>query len=229
MDGYERFLLRNAGGDDIRLSTAAHNSARFPLISPPGTVRNNQDQAIVDRIVDGGYFENYGALGAKEIALAVHAVQPQLAPLVIVISNDPNDLLSPSDDSPNAKKQLQTQLKQQVQKARAEVNTTEWVTDVAAPVTTVANARTAHGILGVDELHSTLHAVIPECDELLIQVRVWPQNGRDLSMSWWESTPVQRQLHRQTEGSNDKNQNSARLNAIWTLMKAASGCAITRQ
>ncbi len=227
--GYERFLLRDAGGNDIRLSTAAHNSARFPLISPPGTVRNNQDQAIVDRIVDGGYFENYGAVGAKEIALAVHAVQPQLAPLVIVISNDPNDLLSPRDDAPDAKEQLLTQLGKQVQKARAAVNTTEWMTDISAPVTTIANARTAHGILGVDELHSTLHAAIPGCDELVIQVRVWPQNGRDLSMSWWELTPVQRQLHRQTEGSNDKNQNSTRLNAIWAVMKATSSCAATRQ
>ena len=36
--------------DDIRLSTAAHNSARFPIVSPAGEIRN-----------DGGYFENYGA------------------------------------------------------------------------------------------------------------------------------------------------------------------------
>jgi hypothetical protein len=229
LGGYERYLLRDAGGDDVRLSTAALNSARFPLISPPGTVRNNQDQAIVDRIVDGGYFENYGALGAKELALAVHAAQPQLAPLVIVISNDPNDLLDPSDDSPNAKGQLLAQLSQQVQNARAEINTTEWVTDIAAPLTTIANARTAHGILGVDELHSTLHAAIPGCDELLIQVRVWPQNGKELSMSWWESTPVQRQLHRQTEGGNDKNQNSTHLDAIWMLMKATSSCAAIKQ
>jgi hypothetical protein len=32
---FERFMLRNSGGNDVRLSTAAHNSARFPLISPP--------------------------------------------------------------------------------------------------------------------------------------------------------------------------------------------------
>src|SRR3982751_6448640 len=57
----ERYFLRGSQGDDVRLSTAAHNSARFPFISPPGSVRN-QDQKLVDRIVDGGYFENYGAL-----------------------------------------------------------------------------------------------------------------------------------------------------------------------
>jgi hypothetical protein len=226
--GYERYLLHDAGGDDVRLSTAAHNSARFPLISPPGTVRN-KNQAIVDRIVDGGYFENYGALGAKELALAVHAVQPELAPFVIVISNDPSDLLDPSDDSPNAKGELLAELSHQVQNARAEVNTTEWMTDIAAPVTTIANARTAHGILAVDELHSALHKAISGCDELLIQVRVWPQNGTELSMSWWESTPIQRQLHRQTEGSDDKNRNNIHLNAIWALMKETSSCAGTKQ
>ncbi|SHG03810.1 hypothetical protein [Bradyrhizobium erythrophlei] len=225
--GFERYLLRDAGGDDIRLSTAALNSARFPLISPPGAVRN-QDQAIVDRIVDGGYFENYGALGAKELALAVHAAQPQLAPFVIVISNDPNDLLDSSDDSPNAKTQPPAQLGDRVEKARAKVNTTEWLTDISAPVTTIANARSAHGILGVDQLHSTLRDAIPGCDELLIKVRVWPQYGKELSMSWWESAPIQRQLHRQTEGTNDQNQNGTHLDAIWALMKTTSSCAATK-
>jgi hypothetical protein len=62
------------GFDDVFLSTAAHNSARFPLISPPGTIRNT-DGAIVDRIVDGGYFENSGALGAKELAQAIRAIE----------------------------------------------------------------------------------------------------------------------------------------------------------
>src|SRR5262249_32732161 len=73
----ERYLLSGREGDDVRLSTAAHNSARFPFISPPGSIRN-QDNMLADRIVDGGYFENYGALTAKELALAVHAVAPQL-------------------------------------------------------------------------------------------------------------------------------------------------------
>ncbi len=73
--------------DDVRLSTAAHNSARFPIISPPGAIRNREHQ-IVDRIVDGGYFENYGALSAMELAQAVHAIEPKLAPFVLVVSND---------------------------------------------------------------------------------------------------------------------------------------------
>jgi hypothetical protein len=76
--------------DDVLLSTAAHNSARFPLISPPGSIRNT-DGVIVDRIVDGGYFENSGALGAKELALGIRAIDPSLLPFVLIISNDPDD------------------------------------------------------------------------------------------------------------------------------------------
>jgi len=214
LGGFERYQLRDTNGSDIRLSTAAHNSARFPLISPPGSIRNNE-QMVVDRIVDGGYFENYGALGAKELALAVHAVQPQLAPLVIVISNDPNDPLGPGDDA----------VPDQPNPPRPQVDGGEFITDATAPVTTFANARTAHGILGVDELRSTLRAAIPDCAQRMIQVRVWPDNGKPLSMSWWESSLMQRQMHRQTEVGTEKNQNSEHLDAIWTQLKAKSNCA----
>jgi hypothetical protein len=224
ISSFARYLQRRNQGDDIRMSTAAHNSARFPLISPPGSIRNG-DQALVDRIVDGGYFENYGALSAKELALAVHAVQPDLKPLVVVISNDPADLLRSSDDAvPDQSDGLQPVTASH-----------EIVSDVSAPLTTVANSQTAHGILGVEELRSALHAAIHECPVLVIQVRVWPDKDsthKPLSMSWWESTFVQRQLHRQTEESRDpaansgadQNQNMAHLQAIWREMENSS-CA----
>src|SRR5262249_16242304 len=38
---------------DVRLSTAALLSARFPVISPPGNILNAKDQ-ILSRIIDGG-------------------------------------------------------------------------------------------------------------------------------------------------------------------------------
>ena len=210
---FERYLLRGTTGDDVSLSTAAHNSARFPFISPPGSIRNAQAQMIVDRIVDGGYFENYGALAAKELALAVHAIQPTLKPLVIVISNDPGDLLDLGDSSPTRGRS---------KPPRPQIAEGEPLTDVVAPLTTFANSRTAHGIFGVAELGNALHAAIPECP-VVIQVRVWPDHGKPLSMSWWESPLVQRQLHRQTEDGKDENRNGPHLNAIWQQMKASSG------
>jgi hypothetical protein len=226
---FERYLLRGPPADDIRLSTAAHNSARFPLISPPGTVRNNSGLAIVDRIVDGGYFENYGALSAKELALAMHAVQPQLSPLVVVISNDPDDLLDSSDDSSPPSAQQATQLNTKKQKARAQVSNGDLMTDISTPVTTFANDRAAHGILGVDQLHTALRDAIPGCG-VLVKIRVWPQYRKALSMSWWESAPIQRQLHRQTEDGMDKNENRPHLDAVWQALKAtSSNCATATQ
>jgi hypothetical protein len=237
--GFERQLLnyfyRGDTLDDVQLSTAAHNSARFPFISPPGTVRNDY-QTIVDRIVDGGYFENYGALSAKELALAIHALQPGLAPLVLVISNDPDDLLDPASDTdtPAAKAQRKAQRDMQLKKARAAVDGSEPVTDVVTPVMTVVNARTAHGTLGVDQLRSALRGATPGCDVRMVHVRVWPQldnmskRSRAVSMSWWLSTPIQRHLHQQTEDTKNGNENGPRLQAVWQALKSTSSCATSR-
>jgi hypothetical protein len=231
---FQRLLLKHfyQGDilDDVQLSTAAHNSARFPFISPPGTIRN-RDHTIVDRIVDGGYFENYGALGAKELALAVYAVQPQLAPFILVISNDPDDLLDPANDSDaTAKARRMVQRATQLQKARADVSSSEPVTDVVTPLVTIANTRTAHGILGVDQLRSSLRGALPGCEVTMTHVRVWPQpeetsnRSRAVSMSWWLSSPVQRHLHQQTEGNKNANENGPRLQAVWDAMKSTSNC-----
>jgi hypothetical protein len=47
---------------DVRLSMAATNSARFPFISPAGEIVPPGRSQPVDRIVDGGYLENFGVL-----------------------------------------------------------------------------------------------------------------------------------------------------------------------
>jgi hypothetical protein len=232
--GFQRRLLtyfqERDVSDDVQLSTAAHNSARFPFISPAGAVRN-RNQAIVDRIVDGGYFENYGALTANELALAVHAVQPDLSPFVLVVSNDPDDLLNPDNDSDTATKERRKgQRAEQLKKARAAVDGSEPLTDIVTPVTTVANTRTARGILDVDELRSSLREAMPECDVRMIHVRVWPQpqetsnRSRAVSMSWWLSTPIQRHLHQQTEDTKNGNENGPRLRTVWEVMKTKSSC-----
>ena len=44
---------------------------------------------LVDRIVDGGYFENFGAQTAVELARAMITIDPELAPFVLIVSNDP--------------------------------------------------------------------------------------------------------------------------------------------
>ena len=46
---------------DVPLSTAAHASARFPIVSPPGRLPSG------GRVVDGGYFENSAATTALDV------------------------------------------------------------------------------------------------------------------------------------------------------------------
>jgi hypothetical protein len=57
-------------GRDLRLSTAAHNSARFTYVSPAGSVhaaKNGKNGKLLEHVVDGGYFENSGAATAADV------------------------------------------------------------------------------------------------------------------------------------------------------------------
>jgi hypothetical protein len=75
---------------DVPASTAAHNSARFTYVSPAGDLRHRNGA-----VIDGGYFENFGALTALELAHTATRVlndeQHQRVKLVILmISSDPD-------------------------------------------------------------------------------------------------------------------------------------------
>ena len=74
---------------DVRASTAAHNSARFTYVSPAGDLGWDHGS-----VIDGGYFENFGALSALELA---HAAQEALKKkkaeiklVILMISSDPD-------------------------------------------------------------------------------------------------------------------------------------------
>ena len=75
----------------IPLSTAVHMSARFTYLSPAGVIGSGPERR---RIVDGGYFENSGALTAAEIVavLAEHSAQhPEfdIVPIALTFSASP--------------------------------------------------------------------------------------------------------------------------------------------
>jgi hypothetical protein len=208
------FLFAPRTLDDVRLSTAAHNSARFPLISPPGSIRNRTHH-IVERIVDGGYMENYGALAALELAQAIRAVEPRLAPFVLVVSNDP-------DENPDLNP--------------AEAPDAALLTDVTIPLEAVSTTRTARGRLAVAQLEAQLETAMPGCGPNTAHIRVWPQFetapggglkkvSRPVSMSWWLSRPIQVHLHQQVEESKSGNQNQNDTAFAWRALGMTSRCA----
>ncbi len=85
--------------NEMFLSSAATTSCRFPVISPDGIIRDRNDN-IIDRIVDGGYFENDGVATAADV---VQALEGQgLHPIVLRIRNEPVEALA-SDRKLNRK------------------------------------------------------------------------------------------------------------------------------
>ena len=98
LDSFDEFNLLES---DMRASTVAHNSARFTYVSPAGKLQRKKDSGIFSEgisrgyIIDGGYFENYGALTALEVARRArseieNAKGKDVVKLVVVqISSDP--------------------------------------------------------------------------------------------------------------------------------------------
>lgn len=101
--------LQNLIGNDIRLSTAAGNSARFTYVSPAGTLPCKPSGNLFKdlwqnwfchngHVVDGGYFENFGAITALQNLQALagnSAIKQKVKPILIVISSDPLLACSP--------------------------------------------------------------------------------------------------------------------------------------
>jgi hypothetical protein len=214
------WLMGNGGaakgyGKDVRLSTAAHNSARFPIVSPPGEIYRGEK--IIDRIVDGGYFENFGAQTAVELARAMQAIDPKLAPFILIVSNDPGIPLSDKLQDPDE-------------------DTGSFITDLSGPVKAIMNSRTARGTLASDGVSRALTAMLTgECGpKNSAHIRVWPEflddkqtKVRELSFSWWLSKPVQQRLNQQTKFSDPKkhdNQDAQQVVALALTSKVPETC-----
>lgn len=95
---------------ELRLSTAVHNSARFTYVSPAGSV-NDQSGSSWGHLVDGGYFENSGSITLAEAYIAIQAAAgdsfSSIRPVVLMITNEPRqDDKAEADPSPIANELL---------------------------------------------------------------------------------------------------------------------------
>lgn len=207
---------------DVRLSTAATNSARFPVISPPGAIYQ-VDTDVVDRIVDGGYFENFGAESALELAQAIVDVEPALAPFILVISNDPQSVLTEERTARGV--------------VVPDAEESSLLPEVAGPLGAIGAVRGGRGRLAVAHASAWLDARFGgRCPVNLVQIKVWPEDSagrcpvgtatpekiRQVSMSWWLSKPVQMNLHEQLEPTPDRCNNRAAVSAVWSALATRS-------
>jgi hypothetical protein len=96
LDSFDELQLLNS---DMRASTVAHNSARFTYVSPAGKLvpKSGPDlpSEVTNRgyVIDGGYFENYGALTALELARSardeIETMGGSVKLVILQISSDP--------------------------------------------------------------------------------------------------------------------------------------------
>jgi hypothetical protein len=155
-----------------------------------------------------------------ELAVAINAVQRELAPFVLIISNDP-------DENPIIN--------------QIDVPDAVLLTDVSIPIQAIASARDGRGRLAMQELEETLI----KCSEDTAHIRVWPQYFEEgigdkkrkrslpVSLSWWLSTPIQLHLHQQLEpsklrqqieGAEPENPNRKDIDKTWRAFQATSAC-----
>jgi hypothetical protein len=90
----DAFDLLDLIGGDVPIGVAALNSARFTYVSPAGLLVNATGTSTFGHVLDGGYFENNGAVTTAEIArAAVEAFEDEkvpVRPIFIQISSDPD-------------------------------------------------------------------------------------------------------------------------------------------
>ncbi len=178
----------------IFMSTAVVASARFPIVSTAGTLRDGAGTRIA-RLVDGGYFDNSGLVTTSALARRLKAAE--LNPLVIHISNSPE---VPSEKRRPSKEGFRAFLDHFF----SEISDSS--ANTPSPLLTLIRSRQGHVELEIDRIRDLVG------NEYLIGIGLqqipwmsssgkheWCKDSnldqllilRDISMSWWLSKPVQ--------------------------------------
>jgi hypothetical protein len=126
---------------DVRLSTAAHDSARFAYVSPAGRLLSSDGREF-GHLVDGGYFENSGAATLRDVLHLLEAT-PAVASVafhVVYLCNNPGRCYG-ATVSPDP--------------ARAEQQDPQ-LGEAFAPVRSLLGARDARGSLAIAHLKQNL-------------------------------------------------------------------------
>ncbi|HET7763926.1 MAG TPA: hypothetical protein VFK92_02435 [Burkholderiales bacterium] len=146
---------------EIRASTAAHTSARFTYLSPAGTLADGT------HLVDGGYFENFGAVTAGEVLrAAVDRMGKKVRPIAILISNDTelNETDLPRNDP---------------QRPRGAPPET-FAAEALSPPRALLHTRDARGLLAASELRQ----LVEDNGGDYFQFRLCKEAGRSPALGW---------------------------------------------
>ena len=221
-------------GKDLRLSTAALISARFPIISPAGILRTPGEGKHGDRVVDGGYFENAGLTSALDLAEAIH--REGVHPAILWVQNEP---VGAGDVSVTPPRQVHTPVVGLLDKSF----TTRALGVLASPFDALMATRQGHGAEAAGRAVPLLDSFngwqnlgyfsigvqqqvkieppnegdpdfVKDCGDLVAQLKGRPLAMTKVSMSWWLSAAIQADLDAQICDSD----NRIGLNALVKLL-----------
>jgi hypothetical protein len=172
-------------GKEMRLSTAIHNSARFAYVSPAGTLEGGL------HVVDGGYFDNSGAITAIEL---VYAVRDKLKKMgktaqlkVIMINNNP----VPDTNGSTGDQALQ---------AKSEIKPLRFSSGLLAPILTLLEVRTAHAAAAQDQLKRLVE------NNFGTYILLVPYKGKvTLPLGWSLSQKAIQEMNQQAKKSLEEN------------------------
>jgi hypothetical protein len=126
---------------DVRLATAAHDSARFAYVSPAGRLLSAAGRDF-GHVVDGGYFENSGAATLKDVALVLQdsAVKDDVELLLLYLCNNPGRCFGATEGADPAQGQPKA----------------PGLGEAFAPVRALLGARDARGALAIAHMRQAL-------------------------------------------------------------------------
>src|SRR5262249_17436945 len=167
LDTYDFFKLVDG---DVWIATAVLNSARFTYVSPPGRMWSTQVNHIKDNgfIVDGGYFENFGAITALQLMRSARELAPikgRIEPIFIQISSDPAWLDDLKTAEPNP----------------IDGRGSVYLNEVLSPLRAMLDTRTARGVLAAKQLFEKE----PQVKNYSFHFRLCPaDDGSEPALGW---------------------------------------------
>lgn len=196
-------------GEDIRVSTAVNMSARFPLVMPAGRLprpdpKHAGEMRTWGSIVDGGYFENFGAATAEDLLIALKSVKAKRAewskvfPIVILISSDP-DLERTDFDTMNPTKATETSTPRR------------WFKELASPPVAAMNTRDARGDYAAIALR---RRVLDDMKGGFFPFEMCKTDARAPALGWVLSAQAFKRIDEYLTGPDDRCHNAAELQRL---------------
>jgi len=184
LDTHDFYQLNDQAA--IRASTAALNSARFSYVSPAGTFGDD-----VGHVIDGGYFENYGANTLTNLIdrLKRDPGNPLSGGLIVIaISNDSNIPLEQYDISATP----------------ATANAQNLMNEVLAPILGLANTRSGHGMLAYKQLAQYTKQIDSDGSVDMVHFYLAPKLGQPPPLGWILSEQAKENMKKQITEEHNK-------------------------